>query len=231
MNVLVIDNTMDADSWGASEIRKLLSKTAPGISVRVRRSPQMDLPADLIGIDRLVLTGSRASCLEEAPWVGKLDALLRRAIDSGLPILGLCYGHQSLIRVIGGRGYLKEADRGEYGWTRIRQIGSNPILKGLPNEFYSYSSHVEQAHALPPELRSVAASDLCPIQGFVHEEKPVFGLQFHPEKGPESELKTLASLKKKGRQEWFSGQGQARKRFDKRVGEKVFENFIQWGAS
>lgn len=227
MRALIIDNTMDENSWGAREIREILHRVSPGLEIHVRRAPLQDLPREPKGFDRIVLTGSRASCLAEEPWIENLDFFLKRSLDSKKPILGVCYGHQALVRVLGGRQSLRLSERPEYGWTLLEQTRPNRLLNGLPREFYSFSSHIEEAASLPPGLELFVKSEACAIQGFESSTAPVFGIQFHPEKTLTSEQETISGLKKKGLLKWYGGLGKGKRLYDPKIGDTVFLNFIR----
>src|SRR4051794_27909940 len=101
MRILIIDNNIDPDAWGSSDLRRMAS-LAQGATVHTRRAPHGDLPANPAAYDRVLVSGSKTSCLDSAPWVESLHEFIRRTLDLGRPFLGVCYGHQSLIRSLGG---------------------------------------------------------------------------------------------------------------------------------
>ena len=226
MKVLVLDCTMDRSSWGAPEIRKHLS-SFQGLEVEVRRAPEMDLPQTNARHDKIIITGSRASCLEDQPWISGLHQYLANCIQTKKQILGVCFGHQTLLRILGGKEILGKSEQPEYGWTKITQTQNGKLLHGLPETFYSLSSHQEEATAPAPDTVVIASSDSCGIQGFEHKTHPIFGVQFHPEKSLEGALKTLEELKKTGKQKWFSHPKEGPKLFQEAVGQTIFRNFIE----
>ena len=247
MKVLIVDNNRMRSSWGASGlVREAVS--FPGVEVTVRRAPERDLPKipDVRGgrgdFDAVIVSGSITSCLEENPWVTELDAALRRWVDRKTPLLGVCYGHQSIVRVLGGRALLRKSPEPEVGWTEVIQSNDNAIPAdrnlwlGLPEKFWSFSSHVEEVVSLPSDLISLGRSQRCGIQGFVHRTHPVYGIQFHPEKDPSSCESTFADYAAK---KYAKGETPIQvlrpkdtaKLYDAEVGKKIFGNFLKFAAS
>ncbi len=228
MQILIVDNTIDPDSWGASDLGRLARKS-PGVTIHVRRAPQEDLPRDLALFDRIIVSGSKTSVLEEAPWIEKLDDLIQRCLDQGKPLLGICYGHQALVRVLGGKQLLRRTDTGEFGWARIKLTASpeaSPLTRGLPREFHSFAWHYDEVVSLPRGMRNLATSRDCAIQACQLEDRPVYGLQFHPERAPEDGQSSLDRLKKeKPKFQLLHPAGGARL-FDPRIGETLFSNFL-----
>ena len=202
MRVLLIDNTRDPDSWGSEELRRALSLpggVAAGIELHTVRAPHADLPRSerIRQFDRIVLSGSATSVTEDAPWIESLLALIRAALDRRTPLLGVCYGHQSLARALGGKSAVARASAPEIGWTRIRKLGAgSPIFTGIPDEFHSFSMHYDEVCELPPGTQLLASSDLCRVQAFAVNGAPAFGVQFHPERDLDGAAQTFASKRK-----------------------------------
>jgi len=224
MKVLIIDNTRDLDCWGSADLRSFVLKS-PDRTAFVRRAPEDDLPKSVKGYDRIILSGSRTSCLEEGPWVSHLDELLKEALRESRPILGVCYGHQALNRVLGGRNILRRGNLGEFGWTEIEIVERAPLFDGLPDRFWSFSSHYEEVAELPKGMRLLAKSERCAIQACRLEDLPVYGIQFHPEKDLESTEKSIAGWRKDSRKEILRAKDGS-KIYDAKVGERIFGNFL-----
>jgi GMP synthase (glutamine-hydrolysing) len=225
MQILIVDNNIDPDSWGASELCAM-ARLAPGATIRVRRAPQRDLPERLTGYDRIIVSGSRTS-LEEAPWIDRLDELIRRAVSESRPLLGICYGHQALARALGGKHLVRRAERPEYGWGRVEITDpSSPLLRGLPPEFHTFQAHQDEVSELPAGMRGLARSDRCAIQACAVEGRPAFGVQFHPERPLESGERSLARRLKENPRAECLNRGKGRRLFDARIGESIFRNFI-----
>lgn len=230
MRLLIIDCTRDADSWGAEDFRRILAQV-PGLEIHVRRAPEDDLPLVNANYDRIMITGSRTSCLDESDWVVRMLDYLKVHLEKNTPILGVCFGHQMLCRLLGGKKVLGESSVPEYGWTRVEILGESPLFRGLPKSFHSLSSHREEVVSLPSGLKLLAKSKDCANQAFASESRPLFGIQFHPEKDLESAQSSYESLKKNKKQHLFQNRNNSKKLYDPKIGEKIFLNFITYENS
>ncbi|OFZ17810.1 MAG: hypothetical protein A2X94_04385 [Bdellovibrionales bacterium GWB1_55_8] len=226
MRVLIIDNNIDADSWGARELRAF-ARLLPGAAFHVRRAPHRDLPASPVGFDRVIASGSKTSALADAPWIERFHEFIRRTVDNGIPYLGVCYGHQSLIRALGAKSLVRSSNQPEFGWTKIEQVSASRLMEGLPQTFYSFSSHFQEVSSVPQGFRVIARSEFCGIQAAELLDRPVFGIQFHPEKDLKSGERTLAYRRKVGIPEYLLNPHRGRDLYNETVGETLFRNFLK----
>jgi GMP synthase-like glutamine amidotransferase len=226
MKILLIDNTMDTDCWGSNDVSRFLL-TRPDITVHTRRAPHGDLPRDLAQYDRLVLSGSRTSCLEKGHWIDQLDQAVKTFLNLGRPFLGICYGHQTLCRVVGDRTHLRIGTTPEFGWTEILQTEKNSLFTGLPEKFHSFSSHYEEVSSLPKGMRSFAKSERCTIQAVQLEGKAVFGIQFHPEKLEDEGNQSLEKRMNERKKDGLLGYGKSKSLYNSAVGSTLFQNFLE----
>ena len=125
---------------------------------------------DLRGI---ILSGGPASVYDEgaplAPaWV----------FDSGVPVLGICYGMQLIAHQLGGR--VAPAGEREYGFAVIQRNDKSVLFDGLDDEIPVWMSHGDRIDRLPAGFRSVAYSENSPIAA-ASNDAGVYGIQFHPE--------------------------------------------------
>ncbi len=122
----------------------------------------------------LILSGGPSSVYESnAP---KLNP---RILDIKLPILGLCYGHQLLAQLTNGK--VKPATCKEYGIAEVEIDKAVGVLEGLSNREKVWMSHGDTVFALPPDFEELAHTENCPVAAFRHKQKPIYGLQWHPE--------------------------------------------------
>lgn len=226
MRVLIIDNNIDQDAWGSSDLCRF-ARLASGASVFVRRAPQGDLPKSPTGFDRVIVSGSKTSALEDAPWINQLFEFIKKTIAHQIPFLGVCYGHQALVRALGSKEHLRKADSAEFGWTQIQVQEQSPLMKGLPNQFFSFSAHFEEVHLLPRGMKRLASSEACQIQACQLENRPVYGIQFHPEKSIQEADKILLERKKKKIPKILLHPNESQKLYDPKIGDILFKNFFE----
>jgi GMP synthase (glutamine-hydrolysing) len=101
-------------------------------------------------------------------------------IQSGLPVLGICYGMQLLAHTIGGS--VLGAQRREYGPAELIITDPESALFGdLPSPLDVWMSHGDRIGALPPDFAAIAQTANSPIAAMAHPTRRLYGLQFHPE--------------------------------------------------
>ena len=129
----------------------------------------------------VILSGSHASVYEvddRAP-----DAVFAL----GVPVLGICYGMQTMAQQLGGK--VEGGHTREFGYAEVRARGHTALLKGI-EDFHTpeghgmlkvWMSHGDKVTALPPGFKLMASTDSCPIAGMADEARHFYGVQFHPE--------------------------------------------------
>ena len=122
----------------------------------------------------LILSGGPSSVYE--PNAPKLNP---RILEVNLPILGLCYGHQLLAQLTNGK--VEPAACKEYGTAQVFIDKPVGVLEGLNEKEKVWMSHGDTVFALPQEFEVLAHTENCPVAAFRHKQKPIYGLQWHPE--------------------------------------------------
>jgi GMP synthase (glutamine-hydrolysing) len=122
----------------------------------------------------LILSGGPSSVYE--PNAPKLNPHI---LELNLPILGLCYGHQLLAQLTGGK--VEPAACKEYGIAKVAIDKPVGVLEGLGESEQVWMSHGDTVFAPPPNFEALAHTENCPVAAFRHKTKPIYGLQWHPE--------------------------------------------------
>ena len=105
-----------------------------------------------------------------------------RIFELGVPILGICYGMQIACQALGGQ--VRAVPSREYGPSQLRVIADgSPLLAEVPSPTTVWMSHGDQVHELGSDFEALAETPTCPLAAVRHRDRPVFGLQFHPEVG------------------------------------------------
>ena len=143
--------------------------------VEVLRIDEVEPQARPTDFDLIVSLGSEFAAFDDSiPFVPREVRFFEEAIESGVPILGLCFGGQLLARVLGSRVY--RSQQSEIGWLPVRT--NDPDLVGT-GPWFQWHFDVFTA---PPGARLIAETDVC-AQAYVAGRS--LGLQFHPEVTPE----------------------------------------------
>ena len=130
----------------------------------------------------IVITGSAAMVSAREDWSERTAEWLGKAVQKGIPVLGVCYGHQLLAQALGGRVGLNPGGRqiGTVTAQRIEFATNDPLIGGLPQTFAAQTSHSEVVLELPPGAERLATSPLDDNFAIRFAEN-VWGVQFHPE--------------------------------------------------
>lgn len=99
--------------------------------------------------------------------------------ESGLPVLGICYGMQLMAHQLGGK--VGPGNEREFGPAMVQREHAAPLLEGLPGEFEVWMSHGDRLDEVPPGFTSYARSGNSPYAVMADLDRRYYGLQFHPE--------------------------------------------------
>jgi GMP synthase (glutamine-hydrolysing) len=128
-----------------------------------------------------VLTGAHASVLSREPWSERTAAWLPELIAAGVPLLGICYGHQLLALALGGQvGRMAEPEFGTVTVELTPEAQADPLFTGLPSRLQVQSTHTDCVTELPPAAVRLAANPADRNQAFAVPPAS-WGVQFHPE--------------------------------------------------
>lgn len=111
----------------------------------------------------------------------------QQVFEMGVPVLGICYGMQTMSAQLGGK--VEPSERHEYGYAQIRARGHSALLKDIEDhvseEGYGlldvWMSHGDRVATIPEGFKVIASTDNAPLAGMADEDRGFYGLQFHPE--------------------------------------------------
>jgi GMP synthase (glutamine-hydrolysing) len=142
----------------------------------VRGSGSLPGPRDA---DGFVITGSSSSVTERAPWMLRLEDLVRGIASARRPLLGICFGHQIVAQALGGEVARNPRGR-EIGTMRLSRVADDALFSGLPRTFDVHGTHSDVVSRLPHGAESLATTPLDAVAAFRVGDR-VRGVQFHPE--------------------------------------------------
>lgn len=141
-----------------------------GLSFRVYSVVDMEFPQDVHDCEGWLITGSRHGTYEDLPFIRPLEAFIREAYAAGVPMVGICFGHQIIAQALGGK---VEKFRG--GWavgpTKYRMTGGELMLNAW---------HQDQVVQRPEDAEVVGTSPFCENAALVYGDR-AFSVQAHPE--------------------------------------------------
>ena len=186
--IYLIDNTLDGQGASPRELRAVLTRMCEGVEILTEPYTRVSLKrVKSLRPSHIVLSG------QSHPWDRYAPESLAGVIEvikkASQPVLGVCGGHQQMALAYGaridlmgrlepGEGY--EGAQRERGYLTVETSGAG-IFKNLPKEITVWHSHFDEVKALPKGFRRTAWNETCPIQAMEHNERPLFGVQFHPE--------------------------------------------------
>ncbi len=132
------------------------------------------LPKNVIEADGWLITGSKFGAYEDLPWIPLLEDFLRQAYASGIPIVGICFGHQILAKALGGK-----VEKYQGGWS----VGATDYsLRDSDQTITLNAWHQDQVVKRPDGAEVLASSPFCENAVLIYDEKALT-IQAHPEFG------------------------------------------------
>lgn len=130
----------------------------------------------------VVITGSHSMVTDDIPWSVKLEEWIPSLLEAGIPLFGICYGHQLLARAAGGQVGFHSCGK-EIGTVLVHLLpdcANDVLFRFLPQSFFVHVTHSQTVLRLPPSARRLAANTCEPNHAFRLGDC-AWGVQFHPE--------------------------------------------------
>lgn len=186
--IYLVDNTLDGQGASPRELRAVLSRMRGGVEILTEPFHAVSLKrVKSLQPSHIILSG------QSHPWNNydpeSLSGVFEVIRKAPQPMLGVCGGHQQMALAFGAPiGLMERLEPGEGYEGAKRERGYFPvetsrkgIFKGLPTEVTVWHSHCDEVKVLPKGFRRTASNTTCPIQAMEHTDRPLFGVQFHPE--------------------------------------------------
>ena len=122
----------------------------------------------------IILTGGPSSCYEEGAATCSTELF-----EMGIPVLGLCYGAQLMMHVLGGR--VEKAPVREYGKTEVLVNTTSPLFQNVQDHTICWMSHFDYISEVAPGFEIVAHTVNCPVAAAQNTDRKLYAIQFHPE--------------------------------------------------
>ena len=124
----------------------------------------------------IILSGSPASVHDK-----RAPSINHKLLESGLPVLGICYGMQLIIQLSGGE--IEKSKEREFGKAQLHIDNFSDLFQGLNDraDIQVWMSHGDRVKVLPPDFTTIAHSGNSPVAAIRTDKHPIYGVQFHPE--------------------------------------------------
>ena len=167
-----------------SQVTQLIARRVREAHVYCEVHPN-DVSADFIrefAPKGIILSGSHMSAYEQSN-----DQASQAVFEAGVPVLGICYGMQTMAQQLGGK--VESGTKREFGYAEVRARNHSKLLEGI-EDFQTeagegmlkvWMSHGDKVSELPPGFKVMASTPSCPIAGMFDEARGFYAVQFHPE--------------------------------------------------
>lgn len=167
-----------------SQYTQLIARRVREVGVYCEIYP-WDVDAEAVasfGAKGIILSGGPESVTDAEP-----PRAPENVFTLGVPVLGICYGMQTMSAQLGGK--VENSDHREFGYAQVRARGHTALLKDIEDHVTTegfglldvWMSHGDKVTELPPGFKLMASTDSAPIAGMADEERQFYALQFHPE--------------------------------------------------
>ncbi|MEH6799484.1 MAG: gamma-glutamyl-gamma-aminobutyrate hydrolase family protein [Halopseudomonas sabulinigri] len=157
----------------------LLRQRLPEMDYRVYRALDGELPGSVDECDVYLTTGSKSGVNDGQLWINELQAFVTKLWEAGMPLVGICFGHQLMAKALGG-----EVHKSPKGWGVGMSFNdvliNKPWMQPTRESLDLIVSHQDQVVRLPPHAEILARSDFCPYY-LLQYGQHFMSVQGHPE--------------------------------------------------
>lgn len=167
-----------------SQVTQLIARRVREANVYCEIHP-CDVSDDFVrdfGAEGIILSGSHASAYAE-----ETDRAPQIVFELGIPVLGICYGMQTMAQQLGGK--VEAGVKREFGYAQMRARGHSALFRDIQDETNDeghglldvWMSHGDKVTALPPGFKVIGSNETTPFAAMADEDRKFYGVQFHPE--------------------------------------------------
>ncbi len=202
-DVLVL-NCFKRDDY-ATDFNRAISRLPGQADTHSVRMTDLEPALELTPFSHLIISGSETSALENYEWTSPLEEVIRKWVETKKPVLGICYGHQFLVRLLAGVECVRPARPPEFGWADVT-LAPCALFEGM-KRLTVMVSHYDEVINLPSDFTVLAETKRCGIHAFQYRDYPVWGIQFHPEYGQKEAEFIFQQVRKSDpvAEKWFIG--------------------------
>ncbi|WP_455645199.1 GMP synthase subunit A [Methanosphaera sp.] len=165
MSIVVINNL--------GQYNHRISRTLTYLGIENKLVP------NTISLEELENMNPKGLILGGGPSIERIGNCKEFITNMNIPILGICLGHQAIADVF--KGEIKSAEIESYAQIDINIIKECDLFEGVGESLKVWASHKDEVVTLPENFEIIANSDKCDIEAMKHSDKPIYGIQFHPE--------------------------------------------------
>ena len=162
-------------------------------AVNIGKTPKID-ESRINNADAVIIGGSgHHSAIQDYDFTEPLKRAIAEMVDNRKPLLGSCWGHQFIARVLGGE-VVHDPDHAEVGSLEIsgtEAASADPLFNVCPAKYQVLMGHHDRVNTLPPDAIELAYSERCRNQAYRIGDLPIYGTQFHTELTPHTLMDRL----------------------------------------
>ncbi|MCX7602925.1 MAG: glutamine-hydrolyzing GMP synthase [Bryobacteraceae bacterium] len=152
----------------------LIARKVRELGVYSEIRPSETPAAQLSHARGIIISGGPASVYE--PGAPQVDPAI---FELGIPVLGLCYGHQTIAWHLGGQ--VERGEKGEYGLAWLETLQQDALFEGAEGRQQIWMSHRDSVTRVPPGFAVLGSTETCAVAAMGDAARRIYGLQFHPE--------------------------------------------------
>ncbi len=140
---------------------------------------ECELVKNTLNVDELFRRDPNGLILSGGPSMDRIGNCKRYVREMALPILGICLGNQLIAETFGGT--VSKGSSGGYAHVAVEIIEPDDILIEMGPIINTWASHADEVSRLPKDFTKLARSAICEVEAMKHRDKPIYGVQWHPE--------------------------------------------------